>query len=78
MTVAYEPGMKIIYDSTSQRVTVCFRGKVRRLEGLYTTSMSAKEAGEAYCRAAGWKPKVPVVSGKSLLRHPVAPPYLRT
>jgi hypothetical protein len=65
----YEPGMRIIYDPASKRVTVCFRGRSAQLDGMFMTGADAKQAGGAYCRSAGWRPESPRQFSKSLLSH---------
>jgi hypothetical protein len=72
-TLQYERGMRIIYDPNAKKATVCFRGRARRLEGVFMTGEDAKEAGEAYCRAVGWNPEFSPRYSRSLLAHRGAP-----
>jgi hypothetical protein len=53
---SYEPGMKVTYDDTSQRVVVAFRGRITVLPGTYDTEDKGIKAGEAHCRSHGWNP----------------------
>jgi hypothetical protein len=53
----YEPGMKIQYDPTSQRVIVAFRGKITVLPDTYDSEEKGIKAGEAHCHRHGWKPQ---------------------
>lgn len=63
---AYEPGMKITYDPSSQRVVVIFRGRITVLPDLYETESAALKAGESHCRRLGWAPPRNGERGKSL------------
>jgi hypothetical protein len=65
---AYEPGMRITYDSASREVIVAFRGHLLRLPGPFSSEDDAIKAGEAYCRSRGWDDKVATPEGHSTVR----------
>ncbi len=54
MAKAYESGMRVLYGENSKRVTVAFRGRLTRLDGVFATEALGIRAGEEYCRQHGW------------------------
>lgn len=50
----YEPGMQIIWDVLTREIVIIFRGLVTTLDRKFSSREEGIEAGEAYCRAAGW------------------------
>jgi hypothetical protein len=60
----YESGMKIVYDGTSRRVVVSFRGRISVLPEACGTPEEGVAAGESYCRNHGWVPN------RSAVRRP--------
>jgi hypothetical protein len=64
----YETGMKVVYDQSSKRVVVSFRGRITVLPESFDNESDAVKAGEHYCRQNGWNPTIPKATTVSLRR----------
>jgi hypothetical protein len=56
MSDGYEPGMKVMFEVRSGTAIVNFRGRMTVLPGPFAAESEAIAAGEAFCRAQGWRP----------------------
>jgi hypothetical protein len=53
--MAYEIDMTILFDVVTKSVFVGFRDEVTTLPGPFLDRRAGIAAGEAYCKALGWK-----------------------